>query len=74
MPYRMTVVTLIIAKTWLPDAQTQQRDGSLDKTSRAWNLVYYEEYRSRVEASQRDREIKKKKSRKYIEWLIAQHG
>jgi putative endonuclease len=35
-----------------------------------WHLVYYEEYTSRAEASRRELEIKKKKSRKYIEWLI----
>ena len=35
-----------------------------------WQLVYYEEYRSRAEASKRELEIKKKKSRKYIEFLV----
>jgi len=35
-----------------------------------WQLVYYEEYSSRAEASSRELEIKKKKSRKYIEFLV----
>jgi putative endonuclease len=35
-----------------------------------WNLVYYEEYATRQEAASRELEIKKKKSRKYIEWLV----
>ena len=35
-----------------------------------WELVYYEEYSSRAEASNREVEIKKKKSRKYIEFLV----
>jgi putative endonuclease len=35
-----------------------------------WQLVYYEEYSSRAEASNREREIKNKKSRKYIEFLV----
>jgi putative endonuclease len=35
-----------------------------------WQIVYYEEFSSRVEASNRELEIKKKKSRKYIEFLI----
>ena len=35
-----------------------------------WQLVYYEEYSSRAEASNRELEIKKKKSRKYIEFLV----
>ena len=34
-----------------------------------WKLVYSEEYETRTEAIRREREIKKKKSRKYIEWL-----
>lgn len=35
-----------------------------------WNLVYHEEYQTRAEASKRELEIKKKKSRKYVQWLI----
>ena len=36
-----------------------------------WKIVYTEEYETRTEAIRREREIKKKKSRKYIEWLIS---
>ena len=35
-----------------------------------WNLVYSEEFSSKSEAIKRENEIKKKKSRKYIESLI----
>ena len=35
-----------------------------------WKLLYNEAFDSRQEAHQRELEIKKKKSRKYIEWLI----
>ncbi|HCW09350.1 MAG TPA: excinuclease ABC subunit C [Cytophagales bacterium] len=35
-----------------------------------WKLVYAEEFTTRKEAIQRENEIKRKKSRKYIEWLI----
>jgi putative endonuclease len=35
-----------------------------------WKLLYNEAFDSREEAHQRELEIKKKKSRKYIEWLI----
>jgi putative endonuclease len=35
-----------------------------------WKLIYYEELSSRSEAIKRKNEIKRKKSRKYIEWLI----
>jgi putative endonuclease len=34
-----------------------------------WQIVYYETYNSRAEASARELAIKKKKSRKYIERL-----
>jgi putative endonuclease len=39
-----------------------------------WKLVYQETFVTRREASGRERTIKAKKSRKYIEWLIAQVG
>lgn len=35
-----------------------------------WKLVYTEEYKIKSEAMQREHEIKRKKSKKYIEWLI----
>ncbi len=35
-----------------------------------WRLRYFESYSSRSEAIKRENAIKKKKSRKYIEWLI----
>jgi putative endonuclease len=37
-----------------------------------WTIKYYEVYPSRELAMSREKEIKKKKSRKYIEWLINQ--
>jgi putative endonuclease len=39
-----------------------------------WKLVYFEEYKNRTEAIKREIAIKKKKSRKYIEWLISNKG
>jgi putative endonuclease len=43
-------------------------------TSKAkdWIVVYAETFATREEAIKRESEIKRKKSRKYIEWLI--HG
>jgi putative endonuclease len=35
-----------------------------------WILVYSESFETRSQAVIRENEIKKKKSRKYIEWLI----
>jgi putative endonuclease len=42
------------------------------KTAKDWILVYFETFTSRSLAVKREMEIKKKKSRKYIEFLIAQ--
>ena len=39
-----------------------------------WLLAYYEEYASRAEASNRELVIKKKKSRKYIDYLVKGGG
>ncbi len=39
-----------------------------------WKLAYKEEYSTRSEAVSREMAIKKKKSRKYIEWLISSVG
>ena len=36
-----------------------------------WKLVYYEEFSTKTDAIKRELEIKKKKSRKYIEYLIS---
>jgi len=38
--------------------------------SNDWKLMYSELFDKRDEAIRREKEIKKKKSRKYIEWLI----
>ncbi len=48
-----------------------------DKFSRQakdWQLKYYEDYNTRAEAFSREQEIKKKKSRIYIENLISSAG
>lgn len=39
-----------------------------------WVLKYTESFTTREEARKRELEIKKKKSRKYIEWLIKSAG
>jgi putative endonuclease len=35
-----------------------------------WKYVYFEVYETKVEANRRELDIKKKKSRKYIEFLL----
>ncbi|HET6769486.1 MAG TPA: GIY-YIG nuclease family protein, partial [Chitinophagaceae bacterium] len=44
------------------------------KKTNDWKLIYTESFNGKSEAIKRELEIKKKKSRKYIEWLIAQRG
>ena len=39
-----------------------------------WIVVYTESFTRRVDAIKRENEIKKKKSRNYIEWLISHKG
>jgi putative endonuclease len=40
-------------------------------TAKDWRLVYFEKFESRTEAIKRELEIKRKKSRKYIVWLVS---
>jgi putative endonuclease len=51
----------------------QHNSGFSKYTSKAadWTLAYSEPFATREEARRREMEIKKKKSRKYIEWIIA---
>lgn len=42
------------------------------KTAKDWIIVHFETFDSRSLAVKREMEIKKKKSRKYIEFLISQ--
>ena len=37
-----------------------------------WQMVYFEQFATLREARKRELEIKRKKSRRYIEWLIRQ--
>ena len=59
------------------DARLVQHNSGLSSfTSRAsdWRVMYQEVFSSREEAHKRELAIKKKKSRKYIEWLIQGAG
>ena len=44
------------------------------KKANDWIVKYTEEFESRSAATQREFEIKNKKSRKYIEWLVSSVG
>ena len=44
--------------------------GRFTKGGIPWKLVYFKKYQTKQEALKREREIKSKKSRKYIENLI----
>jgi putative endonuclease len=51
----------------------QHQQGRVTATSyrSGWRVMHVEEFSSRVEAMRRERQIKARKSRKYIERLIA---
>ncbi len=44
------------------------------KNGRPWKIAYVEEYETKTEALKREKEIKRIKSRKYIETLITKKG
>ena len=44
--------------------------GKYTKRGIPWKIVYKENCESKPESLKREKEIKRKKSRKYIEWLI----
>ena len=54
----------------------QHNTGISDYTAKSddWELKYTEQYSSRIDAMAREGAIKKKKSRRYIEWLISSIG
>jgi putative endonuclease len=54
----------------------EHNSGISSFTSKAldWQLKYFEKFSSRESAREREIQIKKKKSRKYIEWLINSVG
>ncbi|MCW5909050.1 MAG: GIY-YIG nuclease family protein [Chitinophagales bacterium] len=39
-------------------------------TASDWRVVYTQQFATRSDAMKREREIKHKKSRRYIEWLV----
>jgi putative endonuclease len=45
--------------------------GRSTRARRPWRLIYTEEHNTRSEAGRREREIKKQKSRSYIESIIS---
>jgi len=47
------------------------KGGKFSSTCAPWRLVYHEKYSSRNEAVTREREIKGRKSRRYIESLLS---
>jgi predicted GIY-YIG superfamily endonuclease len=46
------------------------KGGNYTSRCTPWQLVYSENFESRAEAVKREMEIKRKKRRTYIEWLI----
>jgi len=54
----------------------RHKEGSTRFTSQTddWELMYYETFLTKSEAMKRENEIKKRKSRKYIEGIISHAG
>jgi putative endonuclease len=46
------------------------KGGDFSSSCMPWELVYHEKCPTRSAAMKREKEIKNKKSRKYIEWLV----
>ena len=51
--------------------QHNRGTGKSTKAYRPWKIIYKESFQNKSEAQKREYEIKRKKSRKYIEWLIS---
>jgi len=79
MPYTYILYSAALDKYYvgatnnLEDRLNRHNTDSDKFTSKGqpWALVYSEEYPTKSEAMKREREIKSKKSRKYIEQLIS---
>ncbi|MEI9955609.1 MAG: GIY-YIG nuclease family protein [Ferruginibacter sp.] len=59
------------------DARIQQHNAGRNISTKhgiPWVIKYSEEFPTRMDAMKREKEIKNKKSRKYIEWLISSVG
>jgi putative endonuclease len=72
--YSKTLDRFYVGQTENLDNRIFRHTNSGSKSTKAaddWELKYKEECNTRSEAVQREAEIKKKKSRKYIEWLIS---
>ncbi|WP_163326111.1 GIY-YIG nuclease family protein [Draconibacterium mangrovi] len=66
-----------IGSTQNVEERLQQHNWSRTPSTKSgipWKLVYSEEFEERPSATQREYEIKQKKSRKYIQFLINSVG
>ena len=75
--YSLSLDTFYVGSTQNIDARIKRHNlghNKYTKTGIPWELVYSEEYETRSVAMIREKEIKAKKSRKYIEWLISSVG
>ncbi|MEA1937239.1 MAG: GIY-YIG nuclease family protein [Patescibacteria group bacterium] len=62
-----------VGTTGNPEARLKFHNKGFQRYTRKklpWILVYAEEFNSKTEALKRENEIKKKKSRRYIKWLV----
>jgi len=56
------------------DLRLERHNSGWSKSTKSgipWKIMYFEEYKTKSQAMKREYEIKRKKSRKYIEHLIS---
>ena len=63
-----------IGQTDSLERRLQEHNTRKNLGSNYWVICYSEVFESRADAMNREKEIKKKKRRSYIEWLIQQNG
>ncbi len=68
--YYIGVTTNVQKRVW----QHNSGGSTYTRGRRPWKLVYLEEFASSTEAHKRERMIKARKSRQYIEMLISRHA
>ena len=75
--YSKSINQYYVGQTQNIEVRLEQHNSSRSKSTKKandWILVYEEMFNSRSEAMNREKEIKSKKSRKYIEKLISLIG
>lgn len=71
--YSDTLNKFYVGQTADIDKRLCQHNSNQNLGANDWKIRYSETFDTRSEAMKREKEIKNKKSRKYLEWLIQQN-